>query len=308
MLKVILLLTVTLLWGGVDRTLPYPDGEVITADDIAKQVHFVNHQLYLDNQILKKKKRRSIVIVRRAPGKKPYILQAERFLNNNYSDGNIKSKDMVVFISGKMRGTGVLATEFVDSNRSLEMLLWLPALRKVRRIAEPSKNMAYSEADVAFMEESKLRRIDDDVYTLMGKRTMTFEREMMKFEKSGQDRLIKNIPQHADPIKADIYMLKATPREDAWYDYRIDYVDRIHFNVYRTNFYVNDKPIKTIERHWIKVEGIDDPRAYMWTYWYGVDPETRFETVNYIPPQIIQTNQKVKASFWSPRTLQKLKK
>ena len=308
MRKAILLLIVTFLWGGVEQTLPYPDGDNKNADDIAKQIHFVNHQLYLKNQILKKKKRDTILIVRRAPGKKPYVLQAERYLNNDYTDGITKSKDMVIFVSGKMKGTGVLVTEYLDDERSLEMLLWLPALRKVRRMAEPSKNMGYSEADVAFMEESKLRRISDDNYVLMGTKSMTFNPGMMKLEKKDKNRLTKFLPTEAEPVQADIYLLKATPKENAWYDYRIDYVDRQHFTVYRTNYYKDDKAVKTIDRHWIKVEGIDDPRAYMWTYWYAIDPETKFETVNYIPAKIIESNQEIRASFWSPRTLQKLKK
>ncbi len=308
MRKVVLLLIVTFLWAGVDRSLPYPEVESITAKEVARQVHFVNHQLYLKNQIVKKVKRKSIVIVRRAPGRKPYILQVERYLNNDFDDGVIKSKDMVIFVSGKMKGTGVLATEYIDDDRSMEMLLWLPALRKVRRIGEPSKNMAYSEADVAFMEESKLRRIGDDVYILMGTKSMTFEQATMQFPKGKRNRLLNDFPQKADAVQADVYMLKATPKEDAWYDYRVDYVDRRHFTVYRTNYYQDDEVVKTIERHWVKVEGVDDPRAYMWTYWYAIDPETHFETVNYIPSHIIKSDQDIKASFWSPRTLQKLKK
>lgn len=303
-----ILLMASLLWGGVDRTLPYPKDGDISALEVARQMHFVNHQLYLDNQIIKKKRRKTILIVRRAPGRSPYILQVERFLNNDFSDGIVRSKDMVTFVSGKMRGTGVLATEYLDEDRSMEMLLWLPALRKVRRIGEPSKNMAYSEADVAFMEESKLRDIDDDEYLLLDKKTMRFEQALMQFPKGKKERLLKELPSKAGAVESEVYVLKATPKEDAWYDHRIDYVDTVHFNAYRTDYYAKDEVIKTIDRHWMKVKDIDDPRANMWTYWYAIDPETHFETVNYIPPSIIKSNQDVKASFWSPLTLRKLKK
>ena len=304
---VMLLVLGTLLYANVDRSLPYPTE--INADEISKQVYFVNHQFYLDNQLLEATKANSILIVRRVQGKKPKVFRAERYLNNDYSDGNTKSKDLVIFISGKMRGTGVLVREYVDAERSIEMLMWLPALRKVRRMAEPSKNMGYSAADVAFMEEAKLRRLSQDDYELVTTSTMDFDFGQMVLEPSQMNRYTKKLPQKKHKLRAEVYVLKATPKEDAWYDYRIDYVDTKHFTVYRTHFYKENKPIKTIDRQWVKVKGIDDERAYMWTYWYSIDPETKFETVNYIPPSIININdKKIKPSFWSEKTLRKIKK
>lgn len=301
-MRFFLLFITSLLFGGVDRNLPYPTK--IDANEIAKQVYFVNHQFYLDNQLLKFKRRYSVLIVRRAKGKKPRVLRAERYLNNDYNDGITRSKDLVIFRSGNLKGTGVLAREFVDENKSLEILMWIPALRKVRRMAEPARNVGYSEADVAFMEETKLRRLSEDVYKLMGTHTKHFVWERMSFKPSELNRFTKQLPQGKKVFDKRVYILKATPKEDAWYDYRIDYVDTKHFTVYRTNFYVDDKIVKIIYREWEKVKGIDDVRAYMWTYWYSINPQTKFETVNYIPKQIIDNNdKKIKASFWSAKTL-----
>jgi hypothetical protein len=291
---------------GVDRSLSYPDQENPNADEIAKQVYFVNHQLFLDNQILERDGKSSVTIVRKADGKKPIVFQGDRYLNNDYNDGNIKSNDMVIFTSGKMKGTGVLVTEYVDPDRSLKMMMWLPALRKVRRMAEPAQNLGYREADVAFMEEAKLRRLSQDDYEILATRSMTFDLGMLHIEPEFQNKYTKELPEASKPLTADVYVLKATPKEDAWYDYRIDYVDTEHFTVYRTNFYVDDKIVKIVDRHWIKVKGIDDPRAYQWTYWYSVDPVTNYQTVNFIPAGIIKSNQTVNASFWSESTLQKI--
>ncbi|RLA72048.1 MAG: hypothetical protein DRG24_04015, partial [Epsilonproteobacteria bacterium] len=197
----------TLLFGGVNRSLPYPSK--IDADEVARQIYFVNHQFYLDNQILKSTRKHSILIVRRIQGKKPIVFRAERYLNNDYSDGVTKSKDLVIFISGKMKGTGVLAREYVDEDRSLEMLLWLPALRKVRRMAEPSKNMSYSAADVAFMEEAKLRRLSQDKYEIITTQTMNFDFGQMELTPSQMNRYSKALPQKKNSLKAEVYVLKA---------------------------------------------------------------------------------------------------
>jgi len=306
-MKILLLLSVSImLWATVDRTLPYP--QKIDAEEIAKQVYFVNHQFYLDNQILKSTRKNSLLIVRKGKDKKPMLLRAERYLNNDYNDGITKSKDMVIFLSGSLKGTGVLAREFVDESRSLEIRMWLPALRKVRRMAEPSKNMGYSAADVAFLEEAKLRRLDEDIYKLVDKTTFTFNFKQMEIKKSDLNRFTKLLPQNKNSTKAEVYVLKATPKESAWYDYRIDFIDTEHFTTYRTKFFVDGKIVKIIDRQWEKIAMLEDKRAYMWRYWYSINPETKFETVNYIPNKIIKNNTKsYKASFWSERTLKKIK-
>jgi hypothetical protein len=295
------------LFAGVDRTLPYPSK--VDADEIARQVYFVNHQFYLNNQILKSTKQHSLLIVKKPYGKKARVMRADRFLNNDYDDGVTRSKDLVVFNSSKLRGTGVLAHEFVDESKSLEIMMWLPALRKVRRMAEPSKNMGYSEADVAFLEEAKLRGLSDDVYELLGTQSKKFEFGQITLEASEMDRFTKDLPQEKKTLEAEAHILKATPKEDAWYDYRIDYIDAKHFTNYETKFYIEDKIVKIVSRQWRKVKNIDDERAYMWTYWHSVNTETKFETVNYVPEEIIETNSKdVKPSFWSERTLRKIKR
>jgi len=306
-MKILLLLSVSImLWATVDRTLPYPTK--INAKEIAKQVYFVNHQFYLNNQILKSSRKNSLLIVRKSHGKKAMVLRAERYLNNDYNDGITKSKDMVIFLSGSLKGTGVLAREFVDESRSLEIRMWLPALRKVRRMAEPAKNMGYSAADVAFLEEAKLRRLDDDKYELVDKTILTFNFKQMKIKKSDLNRFTKLLPFNEHSTKAEVYVLKATPKEAAWYDYRLDFVDTEHFTTYRTKYFVDGKVVKIIDRQWEKIATLEDKRAYMWRYWYSVNPETKFETVNYIPKKIIQNNaKKYKASFWSERTLKKIK-
>jgi len=303
---IVSLLLTTSLFAVVDSHLPYPTE--VDANEIAKQVYFVNHQFYLKNQILKSKKKKSLLIVKKPYGKKPMVLRVERFLNNDYKDGLIKSKDLIIFLSGSLKGTGVLAKEFRDESKSLDIRMWFPALRKVRRMAEPSKNMGYSAADVAFLEEAKLRRLSDDVYTLMGSQEMTFHLKQMQIPKSQLNRFTKKLPQKKKSITRKVYILKAKPNESAWYDYRIDYVDTKHFVTYRTKFYLDGKVVKIIDRQWKKITSLKDERAYMWYYWYSVNPETKFETVNFVPKSIVKNNsKKYKSSFWSERTLRKLK-
>ena len=305
----LLLLGTLLLFGGVDKSLKYPTTTKIEANEIAKQIYFVNHQFYLDNQIIKATKKNSFMIVRRFKDRKVRVFRADRYLNNDYSDGVTKSKELIVFKSGNLKGTGVLAREFVDETKSLEIFMWLPALRKVRRMAEPSKNIGFSAADIAFLEEAKLRRLQEDRYELLEKRVINFKFAQIKLKASELNRFTKLLPTKENTLETEVYVLKATPKEDAWYDYRVDYVDTKHFTVHRTKYYVNKKLIKIIDRQWHKVEGINDKRAYMWRYWYSLNPQSKLETANYLPKEIINCNDdKIKSSFWSKRTLSKIKK
>ena len=303
---IVSLLLSTTLFATVDTHLPYP--KKVDANEIAKQVYFVNHQFYLKNQILKSKKKKSLLVVKKPYGKKPMVLRVERFLNNDYKGGLVKSKDLIIFLSGNLKGTGVLAKEFRDESKSLDIRMWFPALRKVRRMAEPSKNMGYSAADIAFLEEAKLRRLSDDVYTLIDKREITFNFKQMQIPESQLNRFTKQLPQDKKSITKEVYVLKASPNEQAWYDYRVDYVDTKHFTTYRTKFYLYGKVVKIIDRQWEKIISLKDERAYMWYYWYSINPETKFETVNFIPRSIVKNNvDNYKSSFWSERTLRRLK-
>ena len=65
------------------------------------------------------------------------ISAVERFLSNDYDDGVIESKDLVIIRSGKLKGLGVLMTSYLDPKKSHQFMMWIPALRKVRRMAEP---------------------------------------------------------------------------------------------------------------------------------------------------------------------------
>jgi hypothetical protein len=63
-----------------------------------------------------------------------------------------------------------------------------------------------------------------------------------------------------------------------------------------------------IDRDWQSL-GEDDVRAQYWGYWYGKTFATGHETWAVIPKKIVKTNDaKKKASFWTEKTLRKIKR
>jgi hypothetical protein len=282
----------------------------ITAQDIARKSYNVNHSLYAKNMMIKKKRRKSIVTISRMPGKKPRVTAVERFLSNEYNDGNIEAKDLIIIRSGKLKGLGVLMTSYLDPKRSHEYLMWIPALRKVRRMAEP-KDAGLGTGDIAFLEDAKLRRFHEETYTLIETKKMNLNLSMMSYTKGEFGRYGKNLPyQKTTQIKnRTIHVLKSTYyNKNHWYDYRISYIDSVAYTDYKTVYYKNNKVIKEVYRHWIPLDGLSDPKAKMWYYWYSKDIRTGYEMLTYIPKKLFKINQKVKKSFWSSKTLEKIKR
>ena len=63
-----------------------------------------------------------------------------------------------------------------------------------------------------------------------------------------------------------------------------------------------------MHRHWVHLGNHPDPKAKMWYYWYSKDTKTGYEMVTYVPRKLIKVDQKVKKSFWSTHTLEKIKR
>lgn len=282
----------------------------ITPKEVARKSYNVNHSLYFKNMMIKKKNRTSILTVSRMPGRKPRVTATERFLSNEYDDGTIESKDLIIIRSGKLNGLGVLMTSYVDSKRSHEYLMWIPALRKVRRMAEP-KDAGLGAGDIAFLEDAKLRRFDEESYILLETKKIDLTLLMMPFKKEEFGRYSKKLPYKKETLVKNrtIHTLKSTYKEKGhWYDYRISYIDSIYFTDYKTVYYKNEKSIKEVYRHWIHVSNREDAKAKMWYYWYSRDISSGYEMLTYIPKKLFKMNQKVEKSFWSTKTLEKIKR
>lgn len=282
----------------------------ISGNEIAKKSYNVNHSLYIKNMMIKKKKRSSIITVSRTVGVKPRINAVERFLSNEYDDGVTESKDLVIMRSGKLNGVGILMTSYLDPERSHKFMMWLPALRKVRRMAEP-EDAGLGAGDIAFLQDAKLRRFHEESYSLIKTKVMDIELSMMAFKKGEFGRYSKAFPykKNTKIRSRKIHIVKSIyKKKNHWYDHRISYIDSEYFTDYITKYYKNGKVIKVVHRHWVHLGHHSDPKAKMWYYWYSKDTQTGYEMATYVPKKLIKTDQKVKKSFWSTHTLEKIKR
>jgi hypothetical protein len=299
--------------AGVDRSLAYPQAGVeLDADEVAKQVYFANHFYAFSNFSIKRRGRTLSALVNKPEGGSPLTTAVERHLNNNYSANDaIRSRDLAIFHSGNMRGTGMLVTEYADDDRNKDYMVWLPRLRKIRRFAQPRQDDAWGGSVFTFGDVT-LRKTDDETHELLGKKKLrtclgmmdTLEGKLFRYTGRVPDRSCRH-------VNKEVYGLKSTTKfKNWWYDYRISYVDTRSFADYRTLYYKDGKLIKVIDRDWglVNAQGEGDPRALFWKYWYGVDLQTGQESLAVIPRKVVNFNSDLNNNFWTERTLRKIKR
>jgi len=296
--------------AGVSKSLPYPSGGDLTADQVIEQNYFVNHFYGFKNYAITKKGRDITVLLNKAEGSKPSTITLERYLNNDYSDGVVKAQDMAIFRSGKLKGTGMLITDYEDDAKSQSYMIWLPALRKIRRFAQPAHDDAWGGSDFTFGDVT-LRKPHHETHELLGKETFNDCLGYMKIGADEQSRYTKGLPTEGSCTHKgkEVYKLKSTTKfENWWYDHRISYIDSKTFADYRTDYFKGGEKVKVIDRDWVPLGVGDDPRAVAWGYWYGKTLATNHETWAVIPSKVNAVDAEYKKDWWSEKTLRKIKR
>lgn len=290
---------------GVSRDLPYP---VTTpdAEEIARQVYFVNHFYPFAAFSLEQHPRGMAVIVNKDAKGSFNTLVVERHINNSYDDGVVKSKELAIFREGKLKATGMLIIDYEDDTRSHDHFVWLPELRKVRRFAQPAYRDAWG-GTVFTYGDLTLRKPSHETHELLG--TETFGR-CLEALTVPQEVISKWGSESPGPVcdfkDKQGYVLKSTTRFDNWwYDYRISFVDTRTFADYRTEYYKDGKLIKFIDRDW-RTLGMDDPRAQYWASWYGKNLRTGNQSMIIVPRSALAYSANRGPDFWSEQTLRKL--
>lgn len=290
--------------------IPYPTGP-LTVDQIVEQVYQSSHGGLIDNAVSRKNKRDVSILVNRAPldkrgpGRKPGVNTFETYMNNNPQDPEIESLQMAIMKSGKVKGTGVLFTGYRDKSKSASIALWLPALRKIRRLNEPSHEDYWVGSNFTY-GELVLRKPEDEVHELLGEGILEDCLITMELDKSEMSRHTKNLPEPQCGHKGKpVYRIKSTTKfPDWWYDYHISEIDKRSFSMYRTVYYKDDKKIKTITIDWQPL-GLPDPRINYPRYIYALTHDTGVDSLVYVPRSTIELNADIPDSFWSEENLKK---
>jgi hypothetical protein len=297
--------------AGVAKDLPYPSGGNLTADQVMDQVYFVNHFYGFKNYAITQQDRDITVLVIKGEGKTPTTNTLERYLNNDYpSDDAVKAQDLAIFRSGKLKGTGMLITDYQDDAKSQSYMIWLPALRKIRRFAQPAHDDAWGGSDFTFGDVA-LRKPFHETHELLGKETFNDCLGYIEIGDDEQTRYTKDLPKagSCDHKGKEVYKVKSTTKfENWWYDDRVSYIDAKTFADYRTEYFKGGEKIKVIDRDWVSLGKSDDPRTVGWGYWYGKTLSTGNQTWAVIPANVNVVDGAYDDDWWSEKTLRKIKR
>ncbi|MEN8179809.1 MAG: outer membrane lipoprotein-sorting protein [Pseudomonadota bacterium] len=288
----------------------YPKGP-LNAEQIAQQAHLVVHSGLLRNALSKRNKDEAALIInrgsleKRKSGSRPSVSSFETYINNSSANPAIASIRMAILTSGKSKGTGVLLTNYHDPERSSNLLMWLPSLRKIRRILEPDPQDFWFGTTLTY-GELILRKPEDETHQLLGEELLEDCLAVMELDPSELSRRTKGLPgPQCEHRGKPVYRLKSSTKlKNWWYDYHISEIDKQSFSLYRTVYFKDEKKIKTVTVDWQSMEH-EDPRITYPRYIYGVLHESGRESMVYIPRNTIQQNVDLPDKFWSERTLKK---
>jgi hypothetical protein len=153
--------------------------------------------------------------------------------------GGISYKDLIpVTYPTESKGLAILTWTYEDPDKDQETWLWVPSLKKVRKISASEDDDAFMGSDLT-VEEVSTRRFEDESYTFIGHKDFsgytTGETGELKFKGSA------------------CFVIDCIPRKPHWYyAKRTVWVDKDTGGVIFEEYYdKNGKMFKTIFRDWI---------------------------------------------------------
>lgn len=278
-----------------------------SGEEIARQVDRVNRFNAVRNIVYGVDGRPAVVLNRMGDGAL-WSTAFERSRRNDYAEGGVAARDLVIFRSGNLRGTGILVTDHTDVDKGRSYAVWLPSLRKIRRFTEPDPADTWANSNFSY-GDIYIRRPQDETHELLGREI--FDRCLGALRLAPGQRVanVASLPAPDCSVKGrGVFRLRSRPRRaDLDYDERIVFVDSETFADYRSVYYRTGVAIKTIDKSWRSM-GLEDPRAQYWTYWYAHTEDSGQEGMAFIDPEAVNWNLDLDPNLWSEATLSRIRR
>lgn len=200
-------------------------------------------------------------------------------------------KDLVVIMGPQnIKGLAVLNWTYLDPKKARETWLWLPSLRKVRRVSD-------SEADDPFMgsefttEEMSTRKWEDETYRMIGEKK--FDGYTSKFDEKSYYK------------DTDCFVLEAKPTRKEWYySKRVIWLEKESGGLIFDEIYdPAGRKWKTVLKKYDKWENGCLPQMFL----EAKDLLTDHLSVIGFEKKDIKFNSGLKESFFSEKTLMRSK-
>ncbi|OPX31011.1 MAG: hypothetical protein B1H08_00080 [Candidatus Omnitrophica bacterium 4484_171] len=153
-------------------------------------------------------------------------------------ENGISYKDIVAFTyPTELKGLAVLTWTYVDPKREQDEWLWLPSLKKVRKISASQNDDAFLGSDFT-VEEVSTRRFEDETYKLLGEKGFVG----YTLQQTGEVKF-KGKP---------CFVVECRPVRSHWYySKRVVWVDKeTGGEIFEEYYDKTDKLFKTLFREW----------------------------------------------------------
>jgi len=208
----------------------------------------------------------------------------------NRTDDDLDYKDIVSFSSPEnIKGLSVLTWTYLTPGRDQDVWLWLPSLRKIRRVSQNEGDDSFMGTDFTY-EEVVYRKWGDETYTLMGEE---------KFP--GHESIHDGKTYYKD---TPCYVIEARPKQKDWYySKRKAYLEKdTAFRVHDTYFDEMGRSQKTLFVYWSPIAGSE-----LTMEWLLEVADLRGKHSTVIDLQKVQFDQGLSEKLFTERALMRTK-
>ncbi|MCM8789762.1 MAG: outer membrane lipoprotein-sorting protein [Candidatus Omnitrophica bacterium] len=212
----------------------YKPTEGMSADEIMQIKYFNKYSLFAkDYQSIG-----DVVFIEKDGSKRNRRFLRQRIILGRTSD-DVSYKDLVMFTEPtSVKGLATLTWNYMKATRDQDVWLWLPSLRKIRKVSAGQADDSFMGGDFT-VEEITSRRFTDETYKLL-------KEEKFKGYTSIYDGKVF----HKDE---PVYVIECRPKRSPWYySKRVTYVSKnFGGNILDEIYDPNGKMYRTLFRGWI---------------------------------------------------------
>lgn len=186
----------------------YKPREGMSADEIMQVKYFVKYTKFAHDY----ESAGYVYLIDESGFKRERTFLRQRILLGRESDG-IAYKDLVMFTDPvAVKGLATLTWSYIQPDREQQQWLWLPSLKKIRKISAAQADDSFMGSDFT-IEEITTRRFEDETYQLL-------REEKFKGYKSEFNGKVYH-------QGTDCFVIEAKPERSPWhYSKRVVWIDK----------------------------------------------------------------------------------
>ncbi len=280
-------------------------------DELLQRSWRVDHFRGFDNLLIGYRGKPDMVLLSRGPRSSTRI-DTERLIQLRPKNPRLEAQDLVIFKSGKLRGTGILVDDY-GPDKPMQIRMWLPALRKVRRFSEPDQDDIWGGSHLTY-GDLYLRRPEDETHRLVdaGELPECLEDAAAIGRRWANATLKIELEPWCGLAGRRLLRVESRPLQPSpHYDRRLRLIDADSGAEYESDYFIGERRVKRLQKNW-QPASPGEQEGLIYTTWsvllFDEAGAVTAESLAWVPLEAYEWNRKVKPSLWSEKTLRKIKR